>query len=608
MRAPRAAAHGFSAFAAAIATLTLAATASAATLTVTSTANSGPGSLRDTISAAASGDTIVFAPSLDGQTITLTTGALTINKSLTISGPGASTLTISGGGVNQVFAVGGGASGAAYTISGLTITDGSSSFGAGAINAGLNASTGANSLTLADDVISNSHETSTSYGAGGGGIGASLATADSLTITGSTITGNTALNGAGLLEYGPGAVTITNSTISANTASIGANLGSGGGIFVQAPTTVTDSTFSDNSAATGGGAYMQVSTGTMTATINGSTFSGNQATEPGTLSPSGGGMFVQNGTVSVSNSTFTGNSAIPTGSGSGHGGAIFRCCGAPPIALSNDTVDANSATGPSSAGGDVASANGQPTVTAINTIIADGVAATAGYQNCGEYETSLGHNLSSGNCGLTQASDKTNTAPMLASLANNGGPTETMAPLAGSPAIDAGSAASSCPATDQRGDSRPDSGEPECDIGAYEHQDGTSGGGGGGGGKTPAPTCTLTKRSAVKLGKHTKNHKPKKGMLVLKVKCDEAVTVTLRWTVILHRPKGHHGAKTKRFVLRRLSQSLPANATTTLSVRLAKAALVALLAGERESATLSFTATAASGSYTTTEKIKRLRR
>src|SRR3981081_2580491 len=57
--------------------------------TVTNTADSGPGSLRAAISAAASGDKINFAPTLNGQTITLTSGELLINKNLSIQGPGA---------------------------------------------------------------------------------------------------------------------------------------------------------------------------------------------------------------------------------------------------------------------------------------------------------------------------------------------------------------------------------------------------------------------------------------------------------------------------------------------------------------------------------------
>lgn len=64
------------------------------TLTVTNILDSGAGSLRAEIAAAQPNDTIVFAPSLKGQTITLTGGELVINKSMSIQGPGAGQLTI----------------------------------------------------------------------------------------------------------------------------------------------------------------------------------------------------------------------------------------------------------------------------------------------------------------------------------------------------------------------------------------------------------------------------------------------------------------------------------------------------------------------------------
>src|SRR6516165_3699459 len=75
------------------------------TLTVTNNLDSGAGSLRADIAAAQSGDTINFAPRLDGQTITLTSGYLAISNNLTIQGPGASLLTISGNHLSQVFHV-----------------------------------------------------------------------------------------------------------------------------------------------------------------------------------------------------------------------------------------------------------------------------------------------------------------------------------------------------------------------------------------------------------------------------------------------------------------------------------------------------------------------
>jgi hypothetical protein len=82
--------------------------------------------------------------------------------------------------------------------------------------------------------------------------------------------------------------------------------------------------------------------------------------------------------------------------------------------------------------------------------------------------TDMGHNLSSDHsCSFTGSGSLTNTDPKLGPLANNGGPTLTMALLPGSPAIDAGSAVGA-PATDQRGIPRPQG--PGVDIGAFEYQ------------------------------------------------------------------------------------------------------------------------------------------
>ena len=71
-------------------------------MTVLNNLDSGAGSLRAEIAAAKANDTIVFAPSLDGQTIKLTSGELDIRRSLTIEGPRAGQLTVSGGNASRV--------------------------------------------------------------------------------------------------------------------------------------------------------------------------------------------------------------------------------------------------------------------------------------------------------------------------------------------------------------------------------------------------------------------------------------------------------------------------------------------------------------------------
>ena len=68
-------------------------------------------------------------------------------------------------------------------------------------------------------------------------------------------------------------------------------------------------------------------------------------------------------------------------------------------------------------------------------------------------------------CNPNGTTDQSNTDALLGPLADNGGPTLTHAPGAGSPAIDSADAGA-CPATDQRGFVRPLG--AGCDVGAVE--------------------------------------------------------------------------------------------------------------------------------------------
>ena len=88
-------------------------------LTVLNNADSGAGSLRDTLAAAQSGDTIVFDPSLAHETITLSSGPLALSNNLTIDGPGADLLAISGNQQSQLFTLSGSAR---VATSDLTLT------------------------------------------------------------------------------------------------------------------------------------------------------------------------------------------------------------------------------------------------------------------------------------------------------------------------------------------------------------------------------------------------------------------------------------------------------------------------------------------------------
>src|SRR6266567_4302486 len=189
----------------------------ATTWTVNSILDDGTGTctaskctLRDAIasaSAAASpGDTINFSLPAN-SIINLTSGELSINKNLTINGPGANLLTLSGNNSVRVFNIGSAGQNISVTISGLTIAKGNASDVGGGI---VNQSVGI--LTITGCAISNNT-------AGSGG-GIYKSNGGTVTITNSTISGNTASNGGGGGIYNiNGTVTITNSTISGNTAS-----------------------------------------------------------------------------------------------------------------------------------------------------------------------------------------------------------------------------------------------------------------------------------------------------------------------------------------------------------------------------------------------------
>jgi hypothetical protein len=231
------------------------------TLTVISAADSGPGTLRAEIAAANAGDIINFAPSLNGQTITLSSGELLINKSLTIAGPGASQLAISGGLTwrgfggpspvetttsSRVFEVTG--AGTNVTLSGLTITDGCAF---GGIYSGPGPYGGAianhdgSTLTVSGCTVSNS------YAAEGGGIYNNTAT---LKLVNSTLSGNEAVadNGDGASGEGGGLYSNTGSTVSMTNCILSGNFanGSGGGIWTYSTVmTIIGCTFTGNVVA-----------------------------------------------------------------------------------------------------------------------------------------------------------------------------------------------------------------------------------------------------------------------------------------------------------------------------------------------------------------------
>ncbi len=293
-----------------------------ATITVMNTNDSGAESLRQAISDAQSGDTIDFNLPGCPCTITLTTGELLIDKDLTITGPGALSLTISGNNASRVFVVG---TGVLVAISNLTMSNGSSS-----------------------------------------GLGGSIFNTGTLTITNSTLSGNSVSGisglGGGIYNNNGSTLTITNSTLSDNSVS-GSTSGLGGGIYNSGTLTITNSTLSDNSATTsGGGIY---NNGTLT--ITNSTIANNSA------SGSGGGIFNNTG-VSIKNSIVANS---PSG-GDCAGSGTFNASGGANFATDSSCPGFNEvpSTGPGGLNLGVLQVNA-PGTTATHALLAGSVAVDA---------------------------------------------------------------------------------------------------------------------------------------------------------------------------------------------------------------------------------------
>jgi parallel beta-helix repeat protein len=368
------------------------------TLTVTNNQDSGAGSLRAEIKAANNGDTIVFDPSLNGQTITLTTGELLIKKNLTISGPGAGQLTISGNNASREFEV---ASGMQVTLSGLTMSNGQGVIGGGILNNGtltvsyctlsanhanvpstktFNEGGGIDNfgaLTVSNSTLSNNGTTGTGggikssgnltisnssvLGNTGGGIDCGATT----TISGSTVSQNSGGQGAGIINHSNGTMNLTGCTVSHNTATRGAGgIDNQGTLTISGGSTISDNTSPDsaggihnlngtltitgssllrNSGVNGGGVYTEG--GRAVVNINGgSTLSNNSA------SGNGGGIYVYSGSLTVDGSTIGGSPSFANSAGLA-GGGIYVNTYATVTVQNSSTITGNTA--PVGSGADV---------------------------------------------------------------------------------------------------------------------------------------------------------------------------------------------------------------------------------------------------------------
>jgi predicted outer membrane repeat protein len=443
--------------------------------TVTSTGDSGAGSLREAIAAAAAvpgADTIAFAAALGGQTITLASelvigdaGGVTIDAGAVPGG-----VTLSG---NQATRIAYLAAGAKATLEDLALTGGN---GSGAQRNGLGGaicieSTG--KLDLKQCQLTGNQSSS-------GGAVFSLGTMNS---AGCSFSGNHASIG-GALQAAEGVQTLSHCTFSGNSSQSG-----GGGAIqnVYASTTLTDCVLSGNSALGagpfGGGGAIYASDGNLALTrcilLNNSApghlggairsdswLSLAQCTLAGNSAKSGGAIYSFSvfTVASVTQCTITGNSAA-------EGGGYLNFRG--PTIFTHCTISGNTATTPGRAGGVdsyTMSGTSDPTETVVrNSIIAGNSGGDVSFTNSvsNTFTSEGGNIIGNGNAAgaFNAAGDTTGVSdPLLAPLDNHGGPTPTRALLPGSPARNAGVILSPAITSDQRG--YPMVGAP--DSGAYE--------------------------------------------------------------------------------------------------------------------------------------------
>ncbi len=447
--------------------------------TVSNTNDAGPGSLRQAIADASPGDVIDVTAT---GTITLASSLL-IDKNLTVNGPASGTLVLSGAANKRVMQAGVfGAPTITVSLNNLTIADGGSAtvladrvaIGAGILNHA--------TLTVTNVNFSNNHviQKDNDPGTGDGG---AIVNYGALTVTSSTFTGNTAKTALDGSEGGRGGAIANLGTLIVNNSTFHDNESNEGGAIAAInvySTTIAGSTFTDNTVAGRGGA-ISVADGSSIA-LTTSSISGGSASSGGGIHNGGvavvtrtlfngntGGGGIANdgsGTLTVANSTFTANGSTNT-----LGGAISNAAGR--ILLYNNTLAGNVAF---QGGGVYTYGNGFGAGNQlVNNIVVSNSATNEGPDIHGDIGTGqvTTNNLLTSTAGGSNITHGVNgnivsATPLIGALASNGGPTQTMALLSGSPAVNAGSAAT-CAASpvsgmDQRGTLRPSA----CDIGAFE--------------------------------------------------------------------------------------------------------------------------------------------
>lgn len=373
---------------------------------VTTTSDAGIGSLRSALLGAEDGDTITFSPLLNGDTIRLTK-EIQICSDIVIKGPGSNLLAISGEDTTRILRI---ISGSDVEISGLSFINGKTP----PIEDGGAVWTNGN-VQFTNCVFANNYATDD---------GGAISIRDSATIVrldSCILMNNNCGDDGAAIRCFDGTLIINASTIKNNVSP-----SFGGGLSSNGIVTIANSTFSENEANSGGG-IRNFGTGIITCTNT--TFSGSTAGYRG----AGISTAAQ---INLNFCTVVNNVAASLGGG-------IRVTTGGSCTLQNTLVANNTGSG----GNDVSMFSGA-FVSNGNNFIGD---TTGSSWMAGPFDQ-LGNTLSPLN-------------PQILPLGTNGGPTETIALLAGSSCIN-NADGTGAPLFDQRGKARIIG--PNPDIGAYE--------------------------------------------------------------------------------------------------------------------------------------------
>jgi hypothetical protein len=410
------------------------------------------------------------------QTATLTGCTFIGNTSTTIGGglSSSDTLTLNGCNFDSNSAVRGGgldtSNGVAVTLNGCNFDNNTAVVDGGGVRISVGSTTTLNGCDIEGNTA----------GRFGGGV-AIGSNATTVNLIGCNVlnnfAGGVAAGAGGGGVYNAGTATLNNCTISGNQAA-GVVTGNGGGVFNIGMAELADCTISGNSAegdlffgapfgnGSGGGVFNNG-----TAKLTDCTVSGNIASG-GAFGSTSGGVF-NSGLATLTNCTVTGNAAegfdLLGNTVSGTSDGVFNSGMA---TLTNCTISANGAAVQKVRDVGAVVYNGigvfnTGTATLTNTIVADQSADVVGPITGSNNLIGDGTGMSGISNGDAYANQVGTSAmpidPLLGDLGDNGGPTYTMALLAGSPAINAGTSVGA-PSTDQRHFGRVGA----VDIGAYE--------------------------------------------------------------------------------------------------------------------------------------------